>query len=135
MSAHTPEPWTAELTDDPEDGLDAYAVDCPEYSIALMDAPGGLELNEANARRIVACVNACAGIENEELEKLAALDCGLPGLAGVGQMALLNVLDRQNRDELAQCLRGYLLATTSGDPTLLEHADRQARAALAKVPA
>jgi len=68
-SKHTPEPWKVELTDDPEDGSDAYAVDCEDHSIALMDAPGGLALNEANARRIVACVNACEGIGTDTLER------------------------------------------------------------------
>lgn len=93
MSAttHTPEPWRAELTDDPEDGSDAYSVDCDEHSIALMDAPGGLELNEANARRIAACVNACKGLSTELLE-CQTIDA-----------AAKTIVDQ--RDELAEALR------------------------------
>lgn len=37
--------------------------------IGNTDSMGEKETNEANARRIVACVNACAGISTENLEK------------------------------------------------------------------
>lgn len=65
---HTPEPWKA------KDGGLIGPTDRP--SIAQVLSKGteqGDELARANARRIVACVNACKGIptdflENENLE-------------------------------------------------------------------
>lgn len=40
---------------------------------------------------------------------------------------------KQDRAELMQALKGYLLATTGADPTLLEHADKVARALLTRL--
>jgi hypothetical protein len=70
MTDHTPTPWTS-ITDHP--------FNVP----SIMDASGKLilevigqgvgdEVDEANARRIVLCVNALAGIESDKLEKLLA---------------------------------------------------------------
>ena len=63
---HTPEPWrTAERS-----GFPFHIDDARGESVAVMladddhDEQRGLD----NARRIVACVNACAGIPNEQLE-------------------------------------------------------------------
>jgi cobalamin biosynthesis protein CobT len=75
MSEHTKEPWRVEnLSDifsadrrgDTNDGF--QIADCSvDYD---SDADPGLPMDERrkNARRIVACVNACAGISNEDLE-------------------------------------------------------------------
>ena len=63
--AHTPEPWH----------LDAFGELCGRDGELLCDAshvdePNDMtpEISPANARRIVACVNACAGIPTEALE-------------------------------------------------------------------
>ena len=63
---HTPEPWrTAERS-----GFPFHVDDARGESVAMMladddhDEQRGLD----NARRIVACVNACAGISTENLE-------------------------------------------------------------------
>lgn len=57
MSNHTKEPWV----------LDALgAIRCGE--------DGYLELNIDNCKRIVACVNACAGIPTNELEYISGSD-------------------------------------------------------------
>ncbi len=66
MSEHTPEPW--EITD-------GYWVEADEARVASCLSSslksGSRELPaEANARRIVACVNALAGISTETLEAL-----------------------------------------------------------------
>lgn len=57
---HTPEPWHSECATVSKDiGDHRYEVAiCADWS----------EETFANARRIVACVNACAGIETELLE-------------------------------------------------------------------
>lgn len=83
---HTPEPWKVESdphfnggrqlavwTDKgPGHGLVAHvAPHCPP-----MDGPA-LEQKEADARRIVACVNFLAGVSSEEINRLEKL--GLDG--------------------------------------------------------
>jgi hypothetical protein len=57
MSEHTPEPWTS--------GTDPSHFDAPEVrnSAWALYVP-----TDADARRIVACVNACAGLSTEALE-------------------------------------------------------------------
>lgn len=90
MSEHTKEPWT-------------YQKECVgNYQIAHDHSGAGtLEvtantITEANARRIVACVNACAEIDTEVLEKHA----GQQGL----MIYLMSDLVKQ-RDELLAALK------------------------------
>ena len=75
---HTPEPWkkSGASTDVWYDGPhrtqrtvdEALALD---RRIAMCGMPEFPRLqNEANAQRIAACVNACAGISTEDLERL-----------------------------------------------------------------
>ena len=71
MSEHTPEPWTVEGPDDFGDynilhGGDALAIGAV---VSNMRPP---TITAANARRIPACVNACAGIGTEVLERFGA---------------------------------------------------------------
>jgi hypothetical protein len=65
---HTPEPW--ELS---ENGLSIFGPPPDEWGITWLHlySGGGIsdEEQRANARRIVACVNACKGISTEELER------------------------------------------------------------------
>jgi hypothetical protein len=73
MSEHTKEPWTAtnfsfksKGWDDPFPVIQIKgAGDVPIIAMAPE------EIDQANARRIVACVNACAGIDTEKLEQVA----------------------------------------------------------------
>ena len=73
MSEHTPEPW--EIQDRNENG-DIYIgpgdwpnSGHPPYVAIICADPVSLRLPAgANARRIVACVNACAGVEDSLLE-------------------------------------------------------------------
>lgn len=61
MNQHTPEPWVI-------DGQCAAAAESDQvnsgYYTAICKGPDG----EANSRRIVACVNACAGLPQEALD-------------------------------------------------------------------
>ena len=91
MSKHTPEPWKYEKE---------LSAGCDEWLIS-MDAgdrgrgiciaetrPGSAAGGEANARRIVTCVNACAGMDDpaaeiaelkrQRDELLAALGSAIP---------------------------------------------------------
>jgi len=56
---HTPEPWIQMGTEIADDGYE---------HIAVINGITDNELNEANAKRIVECVNACAGMEEPKLE-------------------------------------------------------------------
>lgn len=59
---HTPEPWEVSAL-----GGGLHANDVPICQF-FNDCGDDFQNHEANARRIVACVNACAGIPNEQLE-------------------------------------------------------------------
>lgn len=73
---HTPEPWITDATGDGGD-IARHIMNAnghgPVY-IARLPMVGTLgrayKSQEANARRIVACVNACEGITTERLEDL-----------------------------------------------------------------
>lgn len=58
-TGHTPEPWIYALPDAHHEG-----IICGQHGGTVVDG----EFNEANARRIVACINACAGLTTEQLE-------------------------------------------------------------------
>ena len=86
-SNHTPEPWSLGFTD--STGT-VYEIEAGDQYVCGMPVPcdeaGPAELHNANASRIVSCVNACEGINPEAvpemLEALRSLigllsDCGM----------------------------------------------------------
>ena len=106
MSGHTKEPWIAHA--DTISGARGFGV-----SVTCLP-------NKANnARRIVACVNTCAGIPTDEIEKN-----GLP-------LYMHESLTKQ-RDELLAALREIV---SDGDYTAPEIMTRIAKAAIAKAEA
>ena len=71
MNEHTPEPWSGQRDDNPYYcWLDIY--DSDDNKIISVHLGSGIDSHDytkralANAERIVACVNGCAGIENPE---------------------------------------------------------------------
>ncbi|WP_110970820.1 hypothetical protein [Pseudomonas huaxiensis] len=75
MTKHTPEPWSV----DPNDQREISPADDMRFGIASAcnvdprETPGKWFFgprSQANARRIVACVNACAGIDTGGLEQM-----------------------------------------------------------------
>jgi hypothetical protein len=58
---HTPEPWLVNFN-----SMSVPTISAKYERIALVDTCGGY--GPANARRIVACVNACAGMADPEAE-------------------------------------------------------------------
>ena len=74
---HTTEPWAIDPDDRPNMQWNNHIVSEANQDIAICfmahDGTEDNECGEANARRIVACVNACAGYATEELEQ-ATLD-------------------------------------------------------------
>lgn len=63
MSEHTKEPWSF-LAGTDRDGEHS----CSIFSDGKQILGDGIECSEVDARRIVACVNACAGISTKTLE-------------------------------------------------------------------
>jgi len=99
---HTPEPWR---TIKDHKGAD-YGVQ--------MGAAGGFALHrdanaEANAHRIVACVNACAGISNENLEAIAEIG-GFDGTqeAFIRVVACLKKAEQQRDEYKAELAEVYM---------------------------
>jgi hypothetical protein len=67
MSEHTKEPWSINEWPQPDSTIAIGAVGTPLICRVIFR---NVSINEqkANARRIVACVNACAGIPTIDLE-------------------------------------------------------------------
>lgn len=91
----TPEPWVIEL--------DAY--DVPSITADGKDVIPSLRNSDADLSRIVACVNACAGLTNDELDAIAKTG----GLAEVtiGNWIKLNELHdtlMKKLDAIEMCL-------------------------------
>lgn len=107
MSKHTPEPWIYH-----RQGFSTVYVEARigcgllQEIAACGPCNDGQEQQEANARRIVACVNACAGLETEHLENQTML-----GETLVKRFNLLKSeaaeLTKQ-RDELLATLQGMI---------------------------
>lgn len=70
MTHHTPEPWEIDDEYVQQDGGGDIAI-CHVLSIDenIEGHWGRGKITEANARRIVACVNACRGLPTDELEQ------------------------------------------------------------------
>lgn len=73
MSNHTKAPWSWQA----ESKSVAYLVESDDATIIARlsggDGTNNFSRAAANARRIVACVNACEGIETEELNEYCAV--------------------------------------------------------------
>lgn len=106
---HTPEPWAVA----PEGRF--QKVEGNGYPVAEMWLSDGN--HKANARRIVACVNACAGLPTEELENVKQID-----------IASTRKQMREQRDELANLLREVIGITPPNTSW-----EERAKTALAKV--
>lgn len=103
MSEHTKEPWEA-VTDCP--GKCCWDIQ-PVGGNAPWDRINGPEMSEADARRIVACVNACAGVPSEILQSWINPPAGQMGLPQGPWHRHLVALGAQ-RAELAELLQAWL---------------------------
>lgn len=77
QAKHTPEPWHTE-GESPYHIAIVYHQPGKKFKVVARTPDGTTKENKANARRIVACVNACAGIDTETMERFASQ----PGLLG-----------------------------------------------------
>jgi hypothetical protein len=127
-TTHTPEPWRVEakytngllITDQYEDTNICSTGAFHGYS----------SIQQANAYRIVACVNACAGMENPsaEIERLKAqcaeLVMGKADIAMQGADASIQGSDATiQRNTLLRAIKGHLDLYNAGlltDPHQLE---------------
>lgn len=102
-----------------DDGKTPVADACLTNSVADKD--------EANARRLVACWNACEGISTDELETTGGAAVGWTRTAS----KLIHATTQ--RGELLEALNGLLHEVGFGRIVLDTTASTKARAAIAKV--
>lgn len=126
---HTMEPWSVR-----ELGEDCFITAAIEpgmpYGPEIMGDDytgyGGEERKKADARRIVACVNACAGISTEALEACRS--------GGERQGELERKMLEKQRDALLAAAEKFIHAYRTGGPILpgvLENALASVKAELA----
>ncbi len=99
---HTPEPWRAFNNGQGVVGVSADRSDVCWTRIekgGWLDSDRTIDADYENARRIVACINACAGIDTELLEIIADNDKTLAGV-------IANV--EKQRDELLAELQRFM---------------------------
>ena len=70
---HSPEPWEQQGVFIVVNGISIHEARQRKQYEGSPRYPELLQQDEANARRIVACVNACAGIPTEVLEDVTGL--------------------------------------------------------------
>ena len=103
MSNHTPEPWVIDNRDRlatnfySDDATGSIIGGCQDYQFAYRP----LDERLANARRIVACVNACEGMEDPAAE-IAELKRQRDEL-----LALAERLVQWDLDYPVNCYNGY----------------------------
>ena len=111
MSNHTKAPWLF-------DGKVVYALNekwVNIFSAFVQDGKTGEDELKANARRIVACVNACEGISTETLEQgstLAKITKSASDELAAARNMQGNIEDRiarlaQQRDELLAAIKSF----------------------------
>lgn len=100
---HTPEPWhLCEVENETGRIKHLVPVDAEKMSLLTIvenyQATFAAIYNDDDARRIVACVNACAGMTNEQLDNICMISGSLLNRFGE-QMHYLGQVEQQ-RDEL-----------------------------------
>ena len=105
---HTPEPWIQEYDDN---GFYEIKSEQDSRRITFTQREGSTD--EANARRIVACVNACKGISTEDLETLPTLQTALDEAA----------LIEKQRDELLAALESVAVVAHCGGLDCMSESD------------
>ena len=88
MTNHTPTPWLA-------DSLDIQGANKKWIGSMTQVLGESSDIGEANALHIVACVNACAGINPEAVKDLRSVLTNALEWWGVGRPAPAWVIDAQ----------------------------------------
>jgi len=103
MMSHTKEPWTlCEVENDSGRIKHLVPVDSEKLSLLTLvendQATFAAIYNDADARRIVACVNACEGIPTETLERRGMIPVSaLEAQRGELLAAVKNLIDQKGR--------------------------------------
>ena len=101
------------------------------HPIASCNPQGLYHADEANARRLVACWNACDGLTTEHLENIDMLGGTLAGRFAAFHASERELMD--TRDELLEALKGLLSGMFDGpDESDAAALVTKARAAIAK---
>ena len=117
-STHTPEPWDTQADPDIDDStIYVHTIEGDDAPVLVATFPWH-DTGEANAARIVRCVNACAGIPDPAAE-----------LADLRELPKAWQRVSVLQDELLGCYR------TGRQPGLLLDYLKEAHAALAKLEA
>lgn len=93
MNTHTQEPWKVSTSRSLE------IVDASGVALLEMWRRGNPDKEQADARRIVACVNACAGLGTEFLESIPDV-CFKANTTDCASIMIENATLKQRRDEL-----------------------------------
>jgi hypothetical protein len=101
MSEHTKEPWAGK-----EIPLTAVGLARAGFGIVFTNHTATRDEAEANARRIVASVNACAGIPTDVLEAMPS---------GPSSLLPMYAQIEQQRDKLLAALESLLLITADSE--------------------
>lgn len=111
MSKHTKEPWILAPQSEPYEDLKIVSGHRAVCKLWLDDAPvrDYNETQEANARRIVACVNACAGLPSESLDLITSTTIGMVGYVKQRDAA------RKQRDDLLAALTSIVYKNSTGE--------------------
>ena len=105
MSNNTPVPWRVSEETFDNDGIKESVIrglnGRAAIAVTLDFGQNNPDMREANARRIVACVNACAGISNDNLENFTLVSGGIKNRMRE-QVEYLNGVEKQHDDLLAE---------------------------------
>lgn len=122
---HPPEPWKMTRADDTDvcifgaddNWLANVGFNIFNGSIADENLTFLFDMEKAVASRVVACVNACAGVSNEFLERIARKESDGSELFELGKAIA-------QRDELLVALKALVLFTTpkKSNAVVLHHA-------------
>lgn len=99
---HSVEPWSYTGEDDGDFIVWSGEDFVGNIGAAMQRVGVIIDLDRANARRIVACVNACAGVDNATLERVAS--GAMQGSEIFEQAKRIATLERQ-RGELVEALK------------------------------
>jgi len=110
---HTQEPWIVNHQTASDHSWDIVKPDTPN-GVLIATLGAGIDENSTqahNARRIVACVNACAGMDTEEIEDI---------LNANGFGVVMQYLEKtaKQRDALLQMLKSIRTKVTAADKNI-----------------
>lgn len=125
MSEWTQEPWEVKSAWTNNEYL--IGQEKSEYNIAVAcDGVNGLHNAEANARRIVACVNANAGIPTKVLEDAA--EC-----AAAGRFGTMAAMYKAQRDNLLDALGDLIKAFNARNENEIDRIIAESNALIKRV--